>query len=131
MQNHVLSNQRNNLFFLGKRNTIGTNVNKVLNEGDLILSICVFMNVIPQIWMASERTGGGDLLMVCVCVFIAMSRYLESYWVRYLKIHICRARIWSISYLWYSLLGGPSAFSQRWGSIFSANHQATSRREKI
>jgi hypothetical protein len=28
----------------------------------------------------------------CVCVFIAMSRYLESKWVRYLKIHICRAR---------------------------------------
>jgi hypothetical protein len=37
--------------------------------------------------------------------------------------------IWSISYLWYSLLG-PCAFSQRWGSIFSANHQATSWREK-
>lgn len=44
--------------------------------------------------MANERTGGGgdDLLMVCVCVFIATSQYLESCWVRYLKIRTCRAR---------------------------------------
>ena len=118
-------------FFLEKEIPLAQTLTKFLTR---VIWFCLF--VFLWMWLHRFEWRARELeeviyWWVCVCVFIAMSRYLESYWVRYLKIHICRARIWSISYLWYSLLGGPSAFSQRWGSIFSANHQATSRREKI